>query len=84
MNVIRETAKLKVPYFSSTPTNESESKPSSIKSFKKQAAKSPKIDKNPNEFIESLNYYDKRVFQNILFPKGFMFSLKTKNIGTAR
>jgi len=40
-----------------------------------------KIAKNPDEFIESLNYNDKRVFQNILFPKGFMFSLKTKNVG---
>ena len=43
-----------------------------------------KIAKNPGEFYESLNYNDKRVFQNIVFPKGFMFSLKNKECRTSK
>ena len=31
-----------------------------------------------------LNYNDKRVFQNIVFPKGFMFSLKNKECRTSK
>jgi site-specific DNA recombinase len=43
-----------------------------------------KIAKNPGEFYESLNYNDKRVFQNIVFPEGFMFSLKNKECRTSK
>ena len=43
-----------------------------------------KIAKNPGVFYESLNYNDKRVFQNIVFPKGFMFSLKNKECRTSK
>ena len=43
-----------------------------------------KIAKNPGEFYESLNYNDKRVFQNIVFPEGFIFSLKNKECRTSK
>jgi len=43
-----------------------------------------KIAENPGKFYESLNYNDKRVFQNIVFPEGFMFSLKNKECRTSK
>lgn len=41
-----------------------------------------KIAENPSEFYGSLNYNDKRMFQNIMFPEGFKFSLKYKECRT--
>lgn len=37
-----------------------------------------KIAKNPNEFYNSINYNDQRMFQNILYPEYLKFSLKNK------
>jgi len=42
------------------------------------------IAENPSKFWESFNYNDKRVFQNILFPEGFKFSLKNKECRTSK
>ena len=42
------------------------------------------IAENPSKFYESLNYNDKRIFQNILYPEGFKFSLKNKEFRTSK
>ncbi|SFZ95022.1 hypothetical protein SAMN05428642_10639 [Flaviramulus basaltis] len=56
--------------------------PSKKSNHQKLLKKSLKITENPSEFYESLNYNDKRVFQNIVFPEGFKFSLKNKECRT--
>ena len=43
-----------------------------------------KISENPGQFYESLEYQNKRVFQNILFPEGFRFSMKNKECRTSK
>ncbi len=43
-----------------------------------------KVSENPSQFYESLNYNDKRVFQNIVFPEGFRFSMKNKECRTSK
>ena len=58
--------------------------PSKKSNHQKFLKKFLKIAENPGEFYESLNYNDKRVFQNIVFPKGFMFSLKSKECRTSK
>jgi site-specific DNA recombinase len=58
--------------------------PSKKSNHQKFLKKFLKIAENPGKFYESLNYNDKRVFQNIVFPKGFMFSLKSKECRTSK
>lgn len=43
-----------------------------------------KIAEYPSEFYKSLNYKEKRVFQNIMFLEGFKFSLKNKECRTSK
>ena len=56
--------------------------PSKKSNHQKLLKKFFEIAENPCEFYKSLNYNDKRVFQNILFPEGFKFSLKKKECRT--
>ena len=58
--------------------------PSKKSNHQKLLKKFFKIAKNPSEFYKSLNYNDKRVFQNIMFPEGFKFSLKNKECRTSK
>ena len=43
-----------------------------------------KVAQNPRQFYESLDYHSKRLFQNILFPEGFRFSMKNKECRTSK
>ena len=43
-----------------------------------------KIADNPRQFYESLDYHNKRLFQNIVFPEGFRFSMKNKECRTSK
>ena len=43
-----------------------------------------KVAENPRQFYESLDYHNKRLFQNILFPEGFRFSMKNKKCRTSK
>ena len=43
-----------------------------------------KIADNPHQFSESLDYHNKRLLQNILFPEGFRFSMKNKECRTSK
>ena len=58
--------------------------PSKKSNHQKLLKKFFKIAENPSEFYKSLNYNDKRVFQNIVFPEGFKFSLKNKECRTSK
>ena len=58
--------------------------PSKKSNRQKLLKKFLEIAENPCEFYESLNYNDKRVFQNIMFPEGFKFSLKNKECRTSK
>ncbi|WP_339915900.1 recombinase family protein [Yeosuana marina] len=58
--------------------------PSKKSNHQKLLNKFFKIAENPSEFYKSLNYNDKRVFQNIVFPEGFKFSLKNKECRTSK
>jgi site-specific DNA recombinase len=58
--------------------------PSKKSNHQKLLKKFFEIAENPSEFYESLNYNDKRVFQNIMFPEGFKFSLKNKECRTSK
>ncbi|MBU3821252.1 recombinase family protein [Flavobacteriaceae bacterium XHP0103] len=58
--------------------------PSKKSNHQKFLKKFLKIAENPCEFYKSLNYNDKRAFQNILFPEGFKFSLKNKECRTSK
>ena len=50
--------------------------PSKMSNHKKVMKDFLKISENPGQFYESLKYQNKRVFKNILFPKGFRFLMK--------
>ena len=58
--------------------------PSKKSNHQKLLKKFLKIAENPSDFYGSLNYNDKRVFQNIMFPEGFKFSLKNKECRTSK
>ncbi|GAA4279679.1 hypothetical protein GCM10022260_01000 [Gaetbulibacter aestuarii] len=61
-----------------------ENLPTKKSNHQKLLKKFLKIAENPREFYKSLNYNDKRVFQNIVFPEGFHFSLKNKQCRTSK
>jgi site-specific DNA recombinase len=63
-------------------TKQLQNLPSKKSNHQKLLKKFFKIAENPSEFYKSLNYNDKRVFQNIVFPEGFKFSLKNKECRT--
>jgi hypothetical protein len=58
--------------------------PSKKSNHQKLLKKFFKIAEKPCEFYESLNYNDKRVFQNVVFPEGYKFFLKIKEYQTKR
>lgn len=58
--------------------------PSKMSNHKKVMKFFFKIAENPRHFYESLDYHNKRVFQNILFPEGFRFSMKNKECRTSK
>ena len=58
--------------------------PSKKSNHQKVLKKFFEIAENPSKFYESLNYNDKRIFQNILYPEGFKFSLKNKECRTSK
>ena len=58
--------------------------PSKMSNHKKVMKDFLKISENPGQFYESFEYQNKRVFQNILFPKGFRFSMKNKECRTSK
>ncbi|WP_431136942.1 recombinase family protein [Psychroserpens mesophilus] len=58
--------------------------PSKISNHKKVMNYFFKIADNPRHFYESLDYHNKRLFQNILFPEGFRFSMKNKECRTSK
>ena len=65
-------------------TKQLENLPSKKSNHQKLLKKFFKIAENPCEFYKSLNYNDKRVFQNIMFPEGFKFSLIYKECRTSK
>ena len=58
--------------------------PTKMSNHKKVMKDFLKISENPGQFYESLEYQNKRVFQNILFPEGFRFSMKNKECRTSK
>ena len=58
--------------------------PSKISNHKKVMKFFLKIAENPSQFYESLDYHNKRLLQNILFPEGFRFSMKNKECRTSK
>ena len=58
--------------------------PTKMSNHKKVMKDFLKISENPGQFYESLEYHNKRVFQNILFPEGFRFSMKNKECRTSK
>ena len=58
--------------------------PTKMSNHKKVMKDFLKISENPGHFYESLEYHNKRVFQNILFPEGFRFSMKNKQCRTSK
>jgi site-specific DNA recombinase len=58
--------------------------PSKKSNHQKVLKKFFEIAENPSKFYESLNYNDKRIFQNILCLEGFIFSLKVKECRTRK
>ena len=65
-------------------TKQHQNLPSKKSNHQKLLKKFLKIAENPSEFYESLNYNDKKVFQNVVFPEGFKFSLKNKECRTSK
>ena len=58
--------------------------PTKMSNFKKKMKFFLKIADNPREFYESLDYHQKRLFQKLIFPEGFRFSMKNKECRTQR
>ncbi|WP_299111465.1 recombinase family protein [uncultured Winogradskyella sp.] len=58
--------------------------PSKMSNHKKVMKFFLKIADNPSQFYKSLDYHNKRVFQNIIFPEGFRFSMKNKECRTSK
>ena len=58
--------------------------PSKMSNHKKVMKHFFKIADNPHQFYESLDYHNKRLLQNILFPEGFRFSMKNKECRTSK
>ena len=58
--------------------------PSKMSNHKKVMKFFFKVAQNPRQFYESLDYHSKRLFQNILFPEGFRFSMKNKECPTSK
>ncbi|WP_426432414.1 recombinase family protein [Winogradskyella sp. HB-48] len=58
--------------------------PSKMSNHKKVMKYFFKIADNPRQFYESLDYHNKRLLQNILFPEGFRFSMKNKECRTSK
>ncbi|GAB4155259.1 MAG: hypothetical protein Tsb0033_04270 [Winogradskyella sp.] len=58
--------------------------PSKMSNHKKVMKFFFKVAENPRQFYESLDYHNKRLFQNILFPEGFRFSMKNKKCRTSK
>jgi len=58
--------------------------PSKMSNHKKVMKFFFKIAENPRTFYESLDYHNKRLLQNILFPEGFRFSMKNKECRTSK
>ena len=58
--------------------------PTKMSNHKKLIKQFLKIADNPYKYWESLQYNDKRTFQNILFPEGFRLSLKNKECRTPK
>lgn len=55
-----------------------------MSNFKKKMKFFLKIADNPREFYESLDYHQKRLFQKLIFPEGFRFSMKNKECRTQK
>jgi len=58
--------------------------PTKMSNHKKVLKYFLKIANNPREFYESLDYHNKRILQNIIFPEGFRFSMKNKECRTSK
>ena len=58
--------------------------PSKMSNHKKVMNFFLKVAENPRQYYESLDYHNKRLFQNILFPEGFRFSMKNKECRTSK
>ena len=58
--------------------------PTKMSNHKKLIKQFLKIADNPYKYWDSLQYNDKRTFQNILFPEGFRLSLKNKECRTPK
>lgn len=61
-----------------------ESLPTKMSNQENLIKKFLKIAENPSLFYDSLDYRNKRAFQNVVFPEGFKFSLKNKECRTSQ
>ncbi len=55
-----------------------------MSNFKKKIKFFFKIADNLREFYKSLDYHQKRLFQKLIFPEGFRFSMKNKECRTQK